>query len=420
MGGVASGGLPYTVAVGLAPVGPLQEEIEPRGFTGQNEFIEDAEPITAGFLRGHHVEGEFDLYSFTLEEPSWVTIEVSAFRNGAEEGEDSAFDPALLIYDSVGDFLFYNEDAFYYDPAISFLYSLPGTYYIEVTSFFGDRSSDYTLTLNAGPLGDGFESLSNDTAATADSLAYGEVIRGVYEGDPDLFAFEGSAGDMVRAWFYNSENHFLFDAPLTLTWLDVDGVTPLPFAPADAGEGGLNVARALLPADGTYYLAVDAPLGTATSVYGVRLEAVRDAAAVEIEPNDLTAEATPIPASGRVFGSIDATLDEDTYSFTAVAGEPVRIAVFADRSAFSDGFFFWSGHGSTLAPAIEIHDGTLAYSAASWAPLNGCVGAEGVSEGLATIEASFIAPSAGTYYVTIFSPFTLTVDDRPFYLLERR
>ena len=63
---------------------------------------------------------------------------------------------------------------------------------------------------------------------------------------------------------------------------------------------------------------------------------------------------------------------------------------------------------------------TLAFSAASWSSLNGCVGAEGVSKGLATIEASFVAPSDGTYYVTIFSPFTLTVDDQPFYLLERR
>lgn len=422
--GASLGPAPYTLLVKRAPFGVAQEEAEPRGVTGLNEmFLEDAEPIEPGTIHGYHAIGDVDLYSFTITEPTLIYLEVTSYRNGAVDGANDYFNPALQLYDTDGSFLFYSEDAFFWDPAISFLLDLPGTYTFEVSGFFVDRGADYLVTFETTPLGEDLETEPNDSSVSANLMGYGEVVSGVFDGDPDIFAFAGDAGDMVRVWFFNEENHLLLDPALDLRLLDSDGVSILPADGPGTELGRLNVARTILTESSTFFIEISGPAEAAPSIYSIRLERFA-AADVEVEPNEVLLDANRFGGLGRVHGVIEGTLDEDTYSFEAEAGEFVSIAIYADLYPgllpYSNGFFELSGHGSTLAPGLEIRDaaGTLALTVYETDGL--CVSGESITNGLATLEAAIIAPTTGTYFVTVFSQFELTVDDRPYYVLERR
>ncbi|HTF57705.1 MAG TPA: hypothetical protein VK661_10770, partial [Planctomycetota bacterium] len=151
--------------------------------------------------------------------------------------------------------------------------------------------------------------------------------------------------------------------------------------------------------------------------YTFQLVLFKDAT-FEVEGNDTTGTANAIPGSGRVAGIIDSASDVDFYSFSAVAGEVVTFSIYAGVGALSNGFYTESGYGSSLFPDLEVRNGAgTVLRATPYAGVN--FSGESVTNGLATSEVTFVAATAGTYYVRV-SPSDASGDSSHLYLLEKR
>lgn len=107
-------------------------------------------PITVGqSIEGELIAGLRDVYTLTLTEPAALTIQVLS-----QEGQFgiAGFDPVLAIYDEAGNFLFFNDDYFTEeistsDARIDESFE-PGTYIIEVGSFFDEETGLYAVSVS--------------------------------------------------------------------------------------------------------------------------------------------------------------------------------------------------------------------------------------------------------------------------------
>lgn len=117
-------------------------------------FLESAVIERGPVLLGESLQGELesglrDRYTLTVDGVTDVTVEVLS-----AEGEFgiAGFDPTLTVYDGEGLFLFYNDDftdefTLTTDSRLDVTLE-PGTYIIEVASFFDDAAGLYSLTVN--------------------------------------------------------------------------------------------------------------------------------------------------------------------------------------------------------------------------------------------------------------------------------
>src|SRR5262249_48667073 len=157
--------------------------------------------------------------------------------------------------------------------------------------------------------------------------------------------------------------------------------------------------------------------------YTLQLERVRSAT-YETEPNDTAAMANPWPTgnnSAHVAGVIGTMDDVDTFSFPAYTGQVFTFSIYAHtvRSGNrSNGFFPFSGFGSSLQPDLSILNGsgtTLGTTLYAGTNITG----ESITNGLAAAEITFVAPSMGTYYVQVSNSQT-TFGANHYYVLEKR
>jgi hypothetical protein len=411
----------YAVKVNVLSLGAIQVESE------YNSDNFNADPITPGTMRGVKDDFDDDWFTFTISAPTIVYFEITAYRNGLSGfggfPDDDYFDPRIELYvdDGFGNavILAANDDCFFFDSAINYLITVPGTYYLLVTeSPFGtDGDSNYFLTFTSTDPGSDTEIENNDLFGDANAIAYGDIVSASVElgvDDFDWYSFTGTAGDIVRIfWFEAGANDSAVDFVDLVLMLD--DVTFIQSETTFTGVFGLACVRAILPTTGTYYIRAT-PVGGLTN-YSFQLVQFKTSA-FETEANDTPGTAEAIPGPGRVSGIVDPIDDVDVFSFTAVQGEVVTFSIYAGPGPQSDGFNNHSGYGSFLAPDLEVVNasGTLLGTTLYLGANNS---GESVTNGLATIELTFFAPSAGTFYVRVFT-LDGTGSPEHLYVLEKR
>lgn len=413
----------YAVRVANVNLGSLQTEDEATGATGDNDTAATAEAIQPGTVHGFHVDDESDYYSFTVSGPSIVRFELTTYRNGVFGGDDSYFDTWLSLYDTDGTtVLFDNDDSFFYDSAIHYRFETAGTYFVEVTECCDDGDAEYFLSYSITSVGSASESEPNDTPETADSLAYGGRVTGTTATlEPDFYAFSGTAGDMIRLQFFDLDNQEGSLEDIDVELIGPDGTTPLSF---DNGDE-LQTYTTILQETGTFYVSVNAivvVLGGEPTIVDYTLELSRfRSSKYESEPNNTFETADTLDGQKRGSGVIDLVAlgsEADFFRFNASQNRLTTIAIYADNSPTgSDGFENYSGHGSDLAPVLEVFDGDGASIALSTSnPVSG-IYTEGVVDGLPTAAVSFVAPASGTYFVSVVDDSGSTGDSY-FYVIE--
>jgi subtilisin-like proprotein convertase family protein len=225
----------------------------------------------------------------------------------------------------------------------------------------------------------------NNTSATATPIdPAGSVIRGAVfritpaPADVDFFSFQAAAGDKVYAAVQTTSSAAAGNSTLRL--LASDGTTVLE---EDLDDGSLSatsssIAGTVIPAPGTYYLQVlvtGTTNGGRLAPYDLFLHVRSGVPAPEVEPNNSTATATPLPASGWVSGSAIDTQpngESDFFSVALAAGDTVFVSIDADpeRDGVSwnarMGFgLFGSGAPSQILVVNDANAGTTPANPAS-------------------------------------------------------
>lgn len=414
----ATPGGSYALAVTDVTPGVLQAETE------TNDDAASASFITPGMIRGVRVDDNDDFYSFNVTQPTLVHFELTAYRNGvfgaSGSPDDDYFDPVIELIDTDGSTVMStNYRVFFHDPAIHFHLVTSGIYFLRVTESVtgSDGDGDYYINFTATPVGSVTETESNDDDANANPIAYGDVVSGTMSGDEDWFSFTGSAGDLIRVfWFDFGSSQQLGD--FVNFNLAIAGPTLIQAATTTTGVNGMNCLRAILPADGTYFLRVT--LENGPTPYTFQLVQFMTSA-YETEANDTPATANAIPGAGRVSGAIDSTTDVDVFSFSAEAGEVVTFSIYAGPGSSSFGF---PSHArvttlfAALLPDLEVlNAGSTVLGDTPYAGVN--FSGESVANGLATSELTFVAPSTGTFYLRV-SASDGNGDADHLYVLEKR
>ncbi|MEQ1893501.1 MAG: hypothetical protein ABL998_13220, partial [Planctomycetota bacterium] len=401
----------YVFTVRTHTLGGQQSELEADDAMGLNDSAANAEPITPGTVHGMHLDDDVDVFAFTLTQPAFVRFELTAYRNGVWRGDDAYFDGKLRLLDGDGTSeLAANDEAFFSDPAVHWRLDTPGTYYIAIEESGGSGDApwflSYERTSLAGLL---TEVEDNDTTAAAESLSYGQRLEGAVEpGDDDVFVFQASAGDLVRAQLFDATNWSAAADAVELEVLAADGVTTIAAEP----DRSFRVHSFVATQSGPVFLSVAADL--VSSAYVLALERVTTAA-FESENNNSIGNADAFDADGHAAGVIAINNDEDFFSFRAAAGVPVTVRVFAKAAVHSDGFLELSGHGSELQPFVRIRNS--AGGAVANTHYGRFIGAEGVLDGLPTCSVAFVPSESGTYFVQVESIVDLGTA-RSCYVLE--
>jgi uncharacterized repeat protein (TIGR01451 family) len=182
------------------------------------------------------------------------------------------------------------------------------------------------------------ETEPNGTPATAVPIASNPVkIRGSLfpNGDIDVYSFSATAGSRVYAATMTSASAgSSTDSQLTL--IASDGTTTIEFDDDNGSFAALSasMAGATIPADGTYFLRVnDFTAGTTSQrSYELYLSVQGGAPTAEVESNDTSATASPLPASGWASGTRDpaSATEQDWYSMSLNAGDTVFLSLDLD------------------------------------------------------------------------------------------
>jgi len=247
---------------------PCLFESEPNGAFG---LADSVEPGTTIYGIGSYNQGlgDNDVFTFTLDEAAFVVIETSAY--------DSYYvDTALELYDGAGNYIIGDEDGG--DGYLSRIEIAlePGTYYVNVWSYYGHYWGNgpygLSITLAAPPA---VEVEPNDSCATANAVALGQSFEAQIfpSGDYDYFMLtvpadgfvdvetSGPSGDTVLN-IYSADG---------ATWIGCDD---------DLGDGLFSKWGCCLPA-GQY--CVESRAYSASSVFSYNITFTDGGACV---PND--------------------------------------------------------------------------------------------------------------------------------------
>jgi len=409
----------YVMLVTDVTPGSLQTESE------DNDDVSTADPITPGMVLAVKQDDDDDFFSFDITEPTLVYFELTAYRNGifgsGGAPDDDYVDLTIELIDADQSFVrATNYRVFFNDPALHYHLVTSGTYYLRVTEAVGGAEGDgeYYITFTATPVGSIVEAESNDDASTATPIAYGDVASGdINGGEVDFYSFSGTAGDIVRVFWFEAGASETASDFLSLSFM-IDDVTLMQRAITTTSVNGLACMRAILPSTGTFYVRVQPDGGFTTYVF--RFELFKDAT-FETEANDTLPTANAIPGSGRVAGAINASGDVDVFSFTLVANEVATFSIYAGPGSSSNGFSSHAGYTTAFAallPDLEVVNSSG--TSLGVVPYSGTASSgESVTNGIATSEITVVAPSAGTYYIRVAASDNNGSDDHR-YVLEKR
>lgn len=191
------------------------------------------------------------------------------------------------------------------------------------------------VTFNALARGSRFtESEPNNTLPEANPLPSTDVmvLGNIYPNtDVDYFSFTAAAGSRLYAAVVTSASaNSNTDSQLRL--LDSAGAL-IEMDEDDGSFGALSssIAGANLTAGGTYYLQVN-HFSTTQQLrpYTMYMRVQSGAPAAEVEPNNASTTATPLPDSGWVSGAVTPATDTDWYSLALNAGDTVFLSLDMD------------------------------------------------------------------------------------------
>jgi hypothetical protein len=457
--GFASGKFAVLLTLPATPPGTVQTETEPAGTTGQNDTAATAQALVPGVMFGHYDNPSTNLsapdyYKITLTAMSRVQFELTAARNGAANG-GALWDGQLSLQDSAGNVLAQSDNIYYLDPAIDYVVTTLGTYYLRVTRSeyaANTGSAPYVLTYAATPQTSTMSSVTgSNTAATAVAINAATYYGGSFAAaGTQYLSFTGTAGDVIR--FLVADKSQLQGATVpatpatdintvtsaglttgTLTSpavsatttsaaptgttsvaattvaavnttgieaviLGGDGVTPIPIASSAStpSETRLNTKQSILQATGKYYVKVTS---VAAGKFGFRLDTVASTAR-EVVPNNTAATGTVVPAAGWVSGVISAGADKDHFKVHAEAGQLVSLSLLGAAGAgMGTSLADW---GSALVGVVEVKDAAGNLIATSSADRNGLPNfAESTARTDSMIETSFRASTGADYDVAV-------------------
>ncbi|MFL5308871.1 MAG: hypothetical protein ACJ79H_00315 [Myxococcales bacterium] len=417
----------FGVAIGFVASQTPQIETEPWGATGQNDTIATAQALAPGLLAGHYDytaanPAASDFYKISLTGPARIHLEVYASRNGAAYG-DLTWSPRLELQDSTGAVLAANETTYFLDPAIDYIVTTAGTYYVRVTrsaAAGNTGSSPYFLSYQPSAYAPVAQTAGNTSTATAMAIKYGADVAGSFTAAGDqYFAFGGTAGDVVRLVVQDRTQlqgaSFTMNPGTSTTSTTTGATTPSPAPQGDAvllaadgtalssgaqfastTESKYNVRQTILQATATYFVRVRS---TAAGRFGLRVELVAGSAR-EVEPNDSTAQATAIGANTWISGTVGKAGDTDHFKIHAETRQLVTVSLYAaPGGGIGTQLSDW---GSGLVPNLEVRDpsGTLlSYTSADRKGESNF--AEAVDRVGPMIETSFRAAVAGDYEIVV-------------------
>ncbi len=408
----------YAVVMTLAePPSALQLETEATGARGQNDTPATAQALSPGLLFGHSdpaapsttaagsaTPGGPDYYKISITAPTHLRLEITAARNGAAYS-DALWNSRLVLQDSAGQNLAASDNLISIDPAIDYVVVNAGTYYVKVAranTSASTGSSPYFLSYKTSAYAPSAEKAGNTTAAAAMPIAYGTDVAVSFSAAGDhYFSFTGAAGDMVGLWIGDStqvQGASLSAASTgtTATLLASDGVTELVsgYVAAKASEDTPNVKSAVLASAGTYFVRVRSAVAGTLGIH----VSLTSPTTREVEPND--AAGTGASLDSAVFsGAIGSAGDKDHFTVHGEAGQLVSISLAA---APGGGGTVLADLGSALLPNLEVRDGQGHLLSATSADRKGESNfAQSYLRPESMVEASFRAPAAGDYDVTI-------------------
>ena len=406
----------------------LQTEKEAWNAPGGNDTIATAQKLTPGTLYGHYEStpsgaATSDFYAISLVNPVRVRVDLNAARSGAAYG-DRTWVGRLELQDATGAVLWGNDTSYGLDPAIDYVITKAGTYYVRVTTSDyqpNAYSSPYFLSYQSTPYAAATEPTTNTSTAAAMSMNYGSDVSGSFAAaGTHYFAFGGTAGDVVR--LIAQDRTVLQGATLAMApagarpaavgptakvaILRADGVTEVPTAATytDGSESRLNYRQTILQATGTYFVRVQS---TDAGKFGLRLERVTTSAR-EVEPNHTIATATAVPATGWISGAIVAAGEQDHFKVHAEAGQLMTVSLLGASGAGLGSLL--SDWGSALMPNLEVRDSVGNLVSAASADRKGSTNfAETLQHPLIaqignvppTVQASFRAPAAGDFDIAV-------------------
>jgi hypothetical protein len=393
--------------------GTLVTEAEPIG--GVNNTPATAQPISANTtVFGFYLDSDPDFYSFTIATPTIIHVETLAIRYGRLPGSVNYRDNRVRLYSTDGiTVLQDNDDNIWFDGGVHYLLTTPGTYFVEVTQTGFTASTAYWLTYTTESPTATAETEVNDTFASANPITYGAFVTGgVSSVDTDFFSFSAQAGDQVMVKRYDAANREGSPGVVTVAFLESDGTTVHPSSVPGAFQ---QIQSTIFLTSGTHYLRVTTAGGPCP--YALQLILVRSAQA-ESEPNDTNSQAGTLDVNGRAAGVISVPGDEDRFQFTAAAGEVVTFQIFAGKGGYSSSEV--QGTGSSLVPRVSILDGGGATLASSARPtISPWDDALSLSVFEPTLEVTFVAPAAATYFVGV-KDLGGAGSATSWYVLERR
>lgn len=288
-------------------------------------------------------------------------------------------------------------------------------YYIVVDSAtLTLPDAKYALLIDRAGQHDITEIEPNNTSGTATGLTSAITDGGQIMGpaDIDFWSLSVAAGDRLYA-LLDIGNTLLTSIDGELRLINSDGIAVLELDDDD-GEGASSpwadrtlrtsarsavIAGAPVPANGTYFLRVDAST-TADAITRYRLHAAVEPAnripTPECEPND-TAPAADGGAKAFFAGTILTQGDVDMYAFSATAGE--RVLVFLDGDPERD-----SG-GDAADDPLSLDGGLAIRDPAGDVLFSDCDDKSGVEAGQVPDYPGeaiwFTAPTTGTYTLEV-------------------
>jgi hypothetical protein len=222
-------------------------------------FTLAGEGIGPGLYGGYLGAGDIHLYTFFVDQPSQVRLDLTS----------DEFDAFLVLYTGEGPSARLTENRLAVDDdgggGLNSQIALelqPGWYLVEARGLSTEAQGGYLLTLSSEVLA------PDEDAAGPVPLALGTAFSGVLlpSGDEDTYTFHADAGTVIDLALSSDE----FDAYLELAY---DGST---IAANDDGGGGLNslLDDLVLPATGEYQIKARGLSWGSTGVYTISLEDV--------------------------------------------------------------------------------------------------------------------------------------------------
>lgn len=411
----SNGGGLYALSIKRRTLPGLQREMEPIQQEGDNDSRFDAEPIVPGTMVGYYLNNDDDFYEFEITEPSIVFAEITSFRNGRFDANSANYDPVLRLRDSTGVLIDSNDDTNGFDSALQ-AYLLPGTYYWNVDEFSGSNGSDvYFLTFEVESAAAQLTAADNTSSDMAAPLSMGQIASGeLANGRDHWFRLDVIEGDALQFFVFDANEIPGENVTAEISFFESDATNEQSYDRDNAGARGLDVATLIAQETGSLLVRVRQETPTNdTGLFSI-MPKIFLRGPTEVEPNAQTTEATPFGSGRAVHGRVFDENDFDTYSFSAQEGQLLNFVLHGGEESFVGRAF--DGYGSGLVGAIEILDTdgsviTLSQSIINPSP-------ERNSSKTGGAEVSFVAPSAGTYFVRVYS-----IGDPSFlpgsYLLER-